>query len=55
MVVEEKWRVSAARAFPDWAAAKPKGSNRTTEITFLKLLILGVFLGFALIQYLLRN
>jgi hypothetical protein len=33
MVVEEKRRGSAARAFPDRAAAKPGGSNRTTEIT----------------------
>ena len=29
----EKRRGSAARAFPDRAAAKPGGANRTTEIT----------------------
>ena len=33
MVVEEKQRGSATHAFPDRAAAKPGGSNRTTEIT----------------------
>jgi hypothetical protein len=29
----EKRRGSATHAFPDRAAAKPGGSNRTTEIT----------------------
>ena len=33
IVVEEKRRGSATRAFPDQASAKPGGSNRTTEIT----------------------
>ena len=31
-VVKEKRRGSAVHAFPDQAAAKPRGSNRTTEI-----------------------
>jgi hypothetical protein len=31
----EKRRGSATRAFPDRAAAKPRGSNRTTEITII--------------------
>jgi hypothetical protein len=30
----EKQRGSAARAFPDRAAVKPGGADRTTEITF---------------------
>jgi hypothetical protein len=33
-VVKEKRQGSAARAFPNRAAAKPGGSNRTTEITY---------------------
>jgi hypothetical protein len=33
MVVEEKRRGPAARAFPDRATAKPGGADRTTEIT----------------------
>jgi hypothetical protein len=37
MVVEEKRRGSAARAFPNQAAAKPGGADRTTEITNLVL------------------
>jgi hypothetical protein len=35
-VVEEKRRGSALRAFPDRAAAKPGGADRTTEITINK-------------------
>ena len=34
MVVEEKRRGSAARAFPDRGTAKPGGADRTTENTF---------------------
>jgi hypothetical protein len=33
MVVEEKRRGSAPRAFPDQATTKPGGADRITEIT----------------------
>jgi hypothetical protein len=39
IVVEEKRRGLATRAFPDQASAKPGGSNRTTEITKLNIII----------------
>jgi hypothetical protein len=39
---QEKRRGSAARAFPDWAAAKLGGANRTTEITNIFLATLTV-------------
>jgi hypothetical protein len=34
MVVKEKRRGPARRAFPNWVGAKPRRSNRTTEIIY---------------------